>query len=461
VNRTQAITALTGSVSALESAVGNPHTPPPPPPPPPPNTLPPLSYSAISDRVIRALPALPVLGPAGFQFTDPTYGSRILRVTDENTSPGYPKRWANMSSSAEQNSFNADSTRFYTNQAYVMVWTLDRAKFTVTPVMDPRKNAPLQLALNEPEWSFVDPDIMYFASAGRLQSYDLKTFSSSVLVDLSSVVPGYTGGSGAVSASRDDKVVTSCNGTSQDTYDTVVVHDRKTGTNRLINTRNCTIDGSPLNTTTPFSVGIHNVRIDKSGQYVRISVGSKFATLTAGVVFIVVDLTAGTAVFLDATNRGSGHAACGYGVGVNGEVPPGDYGPNVLMRSYDKVGSYTTLMPGPSPGPYIGGVDYLSWSNARAEGTFPVMGNDTVYKTANPYAGEIFALATDGSRKAWRFAHHRGRYTSADGFWSYPRATISPCGRYAIFMSNWERSLGASDAGKPRTDVFLLELPVP
>jgi hypothetical protein len=118
-------------------------------------------------------------------------------------------------------------------------------------------------------------------------------------------------------------------------------------------------------------------------------------------------------------------------------------------------------MPGPSPGPYIGGVDYLSWSNARAEGTFPVLGNDTVYKTANPYAGEIFALATDGSRKAWRFAHHRGRYTSADGFWSYPRATISPCGRYAIFMSNWERSLGTSDAGKPRTDVFLLELPAP
>jgi hypothetical protein len=51
-------------------------------------------------------------------------------------------------------------------------------------------------------------------------------------------------------------------------------------------------------------------------------------------------------------------------------------------------------------------------------------------------------------------AHHRSLYERG-GFWDTPRGNVSPDGRYFIFTSNWERSLG--DRAR---DVFLLELPL-
>jgi hypothetical protein len=37
---------------------------------------------------------------------------------------------------------------------------------------------------------------------------------------------------------------------------------------------------------------------------------------------------------------------------------------------------------------------------------------------------------------------------------------VSPCGRWALFTSNWEKTLGAdpADAGRSRQDVFLVQL---
>ena len=55
--------------------------------PGPPARIPPTDYAAISDRIARPKPALPVPGPAGSAFVDPSFGSRILRVTDENSRP--------------------------------------------------------------------------------------------------------------------------------------------------------------------------------------------------------------------------------------------------------------------------------------------------------------------------------------------------------------------------------------
>ena len=48
----------------------------------------PTTYSGNSTRATIVEPALPALGPAGFRFNDPSFGSRLLRVTDANTYPG-------------------------------------------------------------------------------------------------------------------------------------------------------------------------------------------------------------------------------------------------------------------------------------------------------------------------------------------------------------------------------------
>lgn len=86
---------------------------------------------------------------------------------------------------------------------------------------------------------------------------------------------------------------------------------------------------------------------------------------------------------------------------------------------------------------------------------------------------EIVAIQTDAGAygaNVWRFAHHRsdisydGDTSKALYFWYTPIAVISPDGKWAIFTSNWEKTLGAavgSDAqpgGDYRCDVFLVAL---
>jgi hypothetical protein len=49
------------------------------------------------------------MGPAGFSFDDPTFGCRILRVSDEKTMSGDPLVTP---ARAEQNPWNVAATRF-------------------------------------------------------------------------------------------------------------------------------------------------------------------------------------------------------------------------------------------------------------------------------------------------------------------------------------------------------------
>src|SRR5262249_60303472 len=98
----------------------------------------------------------------------------------------------------------------------------------------------------------------------------------------------------------------------------------------------------------------------------------------------------------------------------------------------------------------------------RAPGTlvaFVAAFSRTANETApwRPWDDEIVAVQTSGSSGAtvWRFAHHR---TALVSFWDTPRANVSQDGRWAIFTSNWERTLGGDPGGGPREDVFMVEL---
>src|SRR2546430_15832035 len=53
---------------------------------------PPTTYDALCDRNVHPYPRLPSLGGAGFQFTDPTFGSRMVRGTDRETRPDADRR---------------------------------------------------------------------------------------------------------------------------------------------------------------------------------------------------------------------------------------------------------------------------------------------------------------------------------------------------------------------------------
>jgi hypothetical protein len=73
----------------------------------------PKRYRVTTSRTAQAKPALPALGPAGHRFTDPTFGTRVLRVSDANTRPGFPGRSFTTSSAAHQLAWHAASDLFY------------------------------------------------------------------------------------------------------------------------------------------------------------------------------------------------------------------------------------------------------------------------------------------------------------------------------------------------------------
>ena len=110
--------AATGRAAAGTQPVPPVPTEPPPVPPAPPAPLPigivtHGDYTAIVDRLSRAEPALPALGPAGSFFADPVFLSRVARITDGLTRPGKPGRSFRTPSSPHQNSWSATGSKFY------------------------------------------------------------------------------------------------------------------------------------------------------------------------------------------------------------------------------------------------------------------------------------------------------------------------------------------------------------
>src|SRR5689334_7234139 len=67
----------------------------------------PSAYTAYTGTDAKVIPPAPALGAANSTFNDPTFGSRILRVTDSNTNAGESFI---STDSGEHRSWNADST---------------------------------------------------------------------------------------------------------------------------------------------------------------------------------------------------------------------------------------------------------------------------------------------------------------------------------------------------------------
>src|SRR5579863_497844 len=70
-------------------------------------------YVAVTDRNPYPEPALPTLGPAGTTIVDPVFQSRITRVTDPGTRPGFLNYSYRTPSSSHQHGWSAGGSYFY------------------------------------------------------------------------------------------------------------------------------------------------------------------------------------------------------------------------------------------------------------------------------------------------------------------------------------------------------------
>lgn len=448
-------------------------------------------YRAIVERTPHAKPALPVLGPAGSSIADPVFGSRIIRMTDGLTRPGYPSRSYRSPSSPHQNAWSAASTKFYvmSGDGSVLPFAFDAATGTAKRIQ-PSATGDGGLVLRfyiEPEFSFVDDALIYGSVSGvsgatlrTIDQYNFTTATYSRLLDLDALVPGLGGtyiGGIAASAGPVERLTAFFGGPTQDRHHYVVVFDKADpGRRLLLDTLASTVNGAP--TSIPLNFSLHHVTIDRSGRYLMLYTTWADQSLPRKAAQSYVwDTVTGTFTALGVSALPYGHDAFGYGVSANQDccVATSWDAAQWQLRSLATPLQTRDLITNVLLPKQIYWADHTTWNNARPDrlvpvisGTFRAPASDTAWRA---WDDEIVAVQTDAAPGAdavvWRFAHHRSdvrndQDPSAISFWYEPRPNVSPDGRWVMFTSNWEKTLGtdptADGSIRSRQDVFVVEL---
>lgn len=420
----------------------------------------PPAYCTSTDRRVQPYPKTPPpIGRSGSIITDPTFGSRIVRVSDDRTDPKGGGRPLMTPASAEQNSWNVTSTAFYiiTIGGRFILYNFDPVTMAVH-----MKDSPDLQWRSEPQFGFAHPDLLFGTTERRpeIQQYSISTRKVSTVADPAKCVK-LNGADGAtdISGSADDNRFMAVIGPGQDVNYLIYVFDRDKGC-RWYNTQTGEVGGDwgPVGKT-PFEdrYGVHNARISKSGKYVTIARGAggngRWRVWNVETLQVTVCPAAC-----------SGHRAMGYSHLIN---PGGNHPFAWLKRPLDHLDAPTPVVSGLSGSPGYWYDSHISWNNVDPEDTAPAC--LSTYRPSNPdspgtpldvngpWENEVVCVEMDGkSSNVWRFAHTYS--TAKNGFWSTPRGNVSPDGRFFMFTSDWEDQLGKAPNGKYRTDVFIVEL---
>jgi hypothetical protein len=447
-------------------------------------------YEAVTDRTAYREPALPALGPAGSTFRDPVFKSTITRVTDAMTRPGTPNRSYRTPSSPHQNTWSAKSSYFYvigSNGAGAIPFAFDPSTGTARRIQ-PSGSGEGGMVLKfyiEPQFSYVDDAIIFGSFNGvgstkrTIDQYDFRTGAYTTLFNLDTLAGGlantYIGGI-ASSGGPVERIMAFFGGASQDRHRYVVVFDRANPQKRqVVDTVASTINGAPSPVRLDFK--LHHVAIDRSGRYVMLySTSADQTGARKAAQEYLWDLESGRITELGTAALPYGHDAFGYGTYVNKDCctsstwDAGQWQFRALaspLATRDLV--KTVLKP-----QQVYMADHTTWNNARPDRLLPVVsGTYRFGANTTPWRAwddEIVAIQTDAAgaeSTIWRFAHHRSD-VSYDGdasrvaFWYQPHPNISQDGRWVLFTSNWEKTLGVDPVPEPgtaaRQDVFLLEL---
>ncbi len=415
----------------------------------------PLAYDVPADLAVRPKPPLPDPGSPGTVIADPTYGSRILRVTGPLTDSRMPNAAFYGPAEAFAHNWNANGTLFWVYGAGgVIPFRFNPAKMTAAPF----PGRALDLA---GPFSYRKSNIMYGRKGLQIFEYDFNTGRRTLVFDAAKAVPTAAAVASMPSVSDDDSKLCLAFSGEPGSYQYVAVLDRKTGAYTVLDAANSQLNAQPASTRLGFK--IETAYIDRTGRYVTVKNGQGEAGSPPEVVW---DLS--NAYVAEVRNSVDGVSAPGFGVGVNEGGYSGKFHEPIdyVIRSLDPTrASSTTLLidPDQTPTPHLPiETGHFSWNNAQSQTRVPIAGSHYRKKqdASQPWRAwddEIIAVATDGSSKVWRFAHHRSLYDGSNS-WDAPNGSVSQDGRWYLFTSNWERTLGDDPSGHPRQDVFLVEL---
>jgi hypothetical protein len=245
---------------------------------------------------------------------------------------------------------------------------------------------------------------------------------------------------------------------------------------RLLDTRASTLDGRATSLRLDFL--LHAAAIDRSGRYVTLypTSADRAAPRRAAPNYLW-DLATDTFTELPSVAaRSNGHDAYGDGVRVNQDCCTSttwDAAQWQLRTLASPLATRDVIVPVLTPR-QVNLADHPSWHNARPDTWTPFIsalyryGANTVEWRA--WDDEIVAVQTgEAAGHVWRLAHHRSdvRHDTDPlriSFWYTPRPNVSADGRWVLYTSNWEKTLGTDPGGETggsaRQDVFLLRLSV-
>src|SRR5439155_10180850 len=130
----------------------------------------PSTYSAYTGTDTKIIPPAPALGPANSFINDPTFGSRILRVTDQNTNGG--ESFVSTDSGFHR-SWNADSTAIKLTGPHGDGYWMEFNPNTFKVGDGTSHPVPHLLSFGANwEWSTIDPNIIYFLNGNQIAKYN-------------------------------------------------------------------------------------------------------------------------------------------------------------------------------------------------------------------------------------------------------------------------------------------------
>jgi len=422
----------------------------------------PSTYSAYTGTDPKTIPPAPALGPANSVITDPTFGSRILRVTDLNTRGG--ESFVSTDSGFHR-SWNADSTAIKLTgphgDSYWMSFNLSLFQVGDGSSRPAVYAVPFGASW---EWSTVDPDIIYFLRGSNIAKYNKST---GVTTNLAATPNGHPVTYMAVVVGQDNWVCAAAGAGAQNSYTEIFcVNPTSPNTTKFIDvlarTINGVVSGDPNWPRSGSStIGIHDISGGTGGSWLEVTFHNSSWGGNGGAALNLATNTWST--YGSADIYWGGHVSMGNGKYANSAGSrDGRDSRGILLRNPDSLSDSSQYQFVSQPTGASNNwcdADHNSWLNSMSNPNAPILVSRYFSNASNcafAWTGEIDAAAVDGSNTVWRFAHnHTGGCYYGEGF-----AQISNDGNWALFSSYWEGTLGSdtSFGCSTRIDTFIVQL---
>ena len=394
------------------------------------------SASIKSDHKVYPKPPLPPLPPAGGTFVDPTFGTEIMRATDERDDKvglsTYYSHWP---------TFNCDNTFILLRKSGgdTLFKSFDAKNFSVGDGFQPEPvNVPgkgnVSVNFESAIWHPTNPNLIYCFTGYRdggmhFYLYNIATRRYTLVKDFSSL-----GGPDdylwrmTMSADGDVFAWNQFRVGGGDENPLYILVWRKSTDRVLYHI--------------PTKGIYEKVAVDKSGQYLNVGYRTKQPDLTYSAV---LTLSTGhiETVKWNSSDSPAGHGDMGTGFsagwdnwacGINRRWLSNVHAPQTVFRLTDEQGTvdwtmdlHATLL-----------ADNEDWIT---DGTYREP--SITLPSTGVFRDEIFQVALDGSGRLRRICHTRSSIdnkSDTTGYWAMPKPTISKDGRFIAFTSNWEKS---------------------